>query len=61
MDGIGTIDIPSGQDLRVVYIPILNDDVREPNESFDVELFDVSGPGSLEPITRATVTILDND
>ena len=61
MDGIGTIDIPSGQDLRVLYIPILNDDVRESNESFDVELFDLSGPGSLEPITRATVTILDND
>jgi hypothetical protein len=61
MDGIGTIDIPEGQDLRVVYIPILNDRVRESNESFDVELFDVSGPGSLEPITRATVTILDND
>jgi len=61
MDGIGTIDIPSGHDLRVVYIPILNDQVRESNEAFDVELFDVSGPGTLEPITRATVTILDND
>src|SRR6185295_5617250 len=43
-DGIGTIDIPEGQNVRVLYIPILNDEVREDNESFDVELFSVTGP-----------------
>jgi len=61
MDGIGSIDIPEGQDLRVLYIPILNDSVAEPNESFDVELFGLTGRGQIGPISRATITIHDDD
>lgn len=45
----------------MLYIPILDDDVPEENESFDVELFALSGRGQLGPIARSTVTIHDDD
>jgi len=57
----GTVSIPEGQDVRVLYIPIVDDAVREPNKSFDVELFALDGPGRQGPITRTRITILDDD
>ena len=57
----GTVSIPENQDLRVLYIPIVDDAVKEPNKSFDVELFALDGPGRLGPITRSRITILDDD
>lgn len=58
----GTVSIPEDQDVRVLYIPIVDDAVKEPNKSFDVELFALDGPGRrLGPITRTRITILDDD
>jgi hypothetical protein len=57
----GTVSIPEGQDVRVLYIPIVDDAVKEPNKSFDVELFALDGLGRLGPITRTRITILDDD
>ncbi len=57
----GTLSIPEDQDVRVLYIPIVDDAVKEPNKSFDVELFALGGLGRLGPITRTRITILDDD
>ena len=56
----GSLTIPEDQDIRVIYIPLMNDGTRESNEWFEVELTDVSGPARLGPITLTRVTILDD-
>ena len=61
IDGINVTDIPEGHDVRVIYVPIVRDTRTEGNESFEIELIGVSGRGRLGPVTRTTVTILDDD
>ena len=61
IDGINVTDIPEGHDVRVIYVPIVRDTRTEGDESFEIELIGLSGRGRLGPVTRATVTILDDD
>ena len=56
----GSLTIPEDQDIRVIYIPLVNDAAREANEWFELELTDVTGPARLGPITRTRITILDD-
>ena len=61
IDGINVTDIAEGHDVRVIYVPIVRDTLTEGDESFEIELMGLSGGGRLGPVTRATVTILDDD
>ena len=61
IDGTNVTDIPEGHDVRVIYVPIVRDTRTEGDESFEIELIGVSGRGRLGPVTRTTVTILDDD
>ncbi len=61
IDELNTLDIPEGHDVRVLYVPILNDSAKEGNETFEIELVSPAKGGRLGPITRNTVTILDED
>lgn len=61
VDGLHTLDIPEGHDVRVIYVPIQHDTIREGDESFEIELLAPAGRTRLGPVTRATVTILDED
>ncbi len=59
--GLGTLTFPAGQANQAISIPILNDGLRETNETFSVTLTDPSAGAYLEPPTTLTVTIVDND
>lgn len=61
IDGPDTILFRDGHAVRVLYVPILNDTVKEGNESFGIELVSPARRGLLDPITRSTITILDED
>jgi polyhydroxybutyrate depolymerase len=64
LDYIGltnTITFAPGEKLKQIAIPILNDGIKEPNESFQVTLGNPTGGAVLGSPTTATVTILDND
>jgi Ca2+-binding RTX toxin-like protein len=56
----GTFTIPAGQTSTAVSIPILEDTIFEPNQSFSIT---ISSPvnATLGATTTATVTIQDND
>jgi glucose/arabinose dehydrogenase len=57
----GTVSFAVGQLTQTISIPILNDTVAEPDETFSVTLSNPSSGVSLGSQTTATVTILDND
>jgi Meckel syndrome type 1 protein len=50
-----------GERERVIYVPIANDDMAEPRESFAVQLQDPSDGATLDGTSSTTVTILDDD
>jgi len=56
----GTLAFASGEKLKLVTIPILNDELKEPNKTFRIYLTNATGVvlGSLK---TATITIVDND
>ncbi len=56
----GTAEFQSGERVKLVVIPILNDGLNEPSETFRVNFSNASGGTLLNPAS-ATVTILDND
>lgn len=55
----GTATIPAGQTCTTVTFPILDDNINEPTEIFNVNLTNPSGATVADPL--GTVTILDND
>jgi hypothetical protein len=46
--------------VRVLYIPLVNNAVRERDEWFDVELMEIDGLARLGPIMRSRLTIFDD-
>ncbi|GBM76412.1 hypothetical protein AVEN_244784-1 [Araneus ventricosus] len=63
----GELVFAEGESRKDITIQIIDDDVREPTKSFEVQLVDPrAGPGvinfkELGPIRKAVVTIKDND
>jgi hypothetical protein len=57
----GTLSFTAGATRRVITIPILNDFVREGDETFEVVLSNPKGYATLGVITRTTVQIVDDD
>lgn len=57
----GTVAFAPGEKLKLVSIPILNDALKEPKETFRFGMSNPTGGGVLGTPTTATVTILDND
>ena len=56
----GTLTFGAGDQLKLVSIPILNDALKEPNETFRFTLANAIG-SSLGAQKSATITIKDND
>jgi hypothetical protein len=50
----------SGERERVIYVPLANDDISEPRETFSVEL-ESPEAATLDNTSSATVTIVDDD
>ncbi|MBW8878653.1 MAG: DUF1929 domain-containing protein [Acidobacteria bacterium] len=57
----GTLTFAAGETRKVLSVPILNDAVQEPDESFTVTLSNPTGGASLGSPQTATVTIVDDD
>ncbi|HEX3553852.1 MAG TPA: galactose oxidase-like domain-containing protein [Thermoanaerobaculia bacterium] len=57
----GTLTFAAGETRKVLSVPILNDAVQEPDESFTVALSNPTGGASLGSPQTATVTIVDDD
>jgi hypothetical protein len=55
----GTAVIPAGQTCTSVNVPIIDDNIDEPNETFTVNLFNPQNGTIVDG--QGTVTILDND
>ena len=56
---VGTLRFAAGESTRTIYIPIIDDNIADGNETFTLTLRNSSG-ASLGPITSATITITDN-
>ena len=57
----GTLDFGAGVMSRALTIPLVNDGVIEPNETFTVTLQNAQGGATVGSPAVATVTITDND
>ena len=60
-DASGEVALPVGVNSVTCDIPILENDIREGDETFDVTIGTVSCGGALGAVTTTTVTITDND
>ncbi|MCB1100658.1 MAG: hypothetical protein KDN22_34165, partial [Verrucomicrobiae bacterium] len=58
-DTTGRLTIPAGETMGTIFVPILEDNLVEPQESFTVELSNASEAGL--QVLVATGTIIDND
>ncbi|MBI3848971.1 MAG: alpha/beta fold hydrolase [Verrucomicrobia bacterium] len=56
-----TLSFEPGEKVKLVTVPILNDEVKEPNKNFRVTLSNPTGGAVLGSRTTATVAIVDND
>lgn len=56
-----SLSLAPGEKIKLFTVPILNDSLKEPNQSFRLTLSLPSGGGVLGSNRTATVTILDND
>lgn len=56
-----TLSFVPGERLKTLEVPILNDDIKEANETFRLTLGNPSGGAALGPTRTMTVTLLDND
>ena len=56
---IGTLRFAAGETSKTIYIPIVDDNIADGNETFNITLSNPSG-ASLGIISSATVTITDN-
>jgi len=57
----GTLTFAPGETSKVISIPITNDTSIEKNEYFSVELRNASGGATLGAVTKAAVTIVEDD
>jgi dienelactone hydrolase len=55
----GTLEFAAGETVKLLTIPITDDEAAESDETFTVTLSHLSGLGALGTITKAAVTILD--
>ncbi len=55
----GNLTVPAGQSSAVIHVPLVNDSVSEPNESFNLNVLNPSN-ASLG-VSSATGTIVDDD
>ena len=55
-----TLTFPAGQQIRRIRVPIIDDDIDEPDEEFTVRLTGATN-AALPDSSEASVTILDND
>jgi hypothetical protein len=64
---IGTLTFGPGDTLKTINVPIINDSIHEPDETFNVTLSNLSGVGGQlgngtgAATNTATVTIVDDD
>ncbi len=56
---IGTLRFAAGESTKTIYIPIIDDNIADGNETFTITLSNPSG-ASLGTTATATVTIMDN-
>ncbi len=56
---IGTLRFAAGEASKTIFIPVIDDNIADGNESFTLTLSNPSG-ASLGSTTTATVTIMDN-
>ncbi|MCL5097164.1 MAG: hypothetical protein M1608_06500, partial [Candidatus Omnitrophica bacterium] len=64
MDYLGvtnTLTFPEGETLLVVPVPIINDNIVEPNETVNLALLNPTGGAELGPQPTADLIIVDND
>jgi Subtilase family/Lysyl oxidase/Calx-beta domain/Ca-dependent carbohydrate-binding module xylan-binding len=57
----GTLNFANGETTKSVSIPIINDNLQEPLESFRLEIHNAAGGATLGSDRFTTVTIVDND
>ncbi|HEY5915214.1 MAG TPA: Calx-beta domain-containing protein [Verrucomicrobiae bacterium] len=57
----GTLNFAPGETHKEIVVPIIDDALREPAESFIVRLANAAGGSSLGGVTQATVTIQMSD
>ena len=57
----GTLTFLNGETTKTFPVPIINDTMNEPNETFNVSLSNPTGGALLLVPSTATVTIADND
>jgi hypothetical protein len=57
----GTVRLATGQTVRTVYIPLIDDEEREGPESFAVSVSPVSRAAAAGAVMRTIVTIGDDD
>ncbi|HXD32898.1 MAG TPA: Calx-beta domain-containing protein [Pyrinomonadaceae bacterium] len=57
----GTLNFAPGETSKTINIPIINDTVREGNETFSIVITHPAGGAKVGYPTSATVTIIDND
>jgi len=56
-----TVSFSSGQTIKTLIIPIVNDTIFEPNQSFNLKLSNPTGGASIGTQSNSVVTIIDND
>jgi polyhydroxybutyrate depolymerase len=56
-----TLNFAAGERVKFIDVPVLNDGVKEPSETFRIVLSNPTGGAVLGSPTTVTVTILDND
>ncbi len=56
---IGTLRFAAGESSKTIYIPVIDDNITDGNETFTITLSNPSG-ASLGSTTSATITITDN-
>ncbi|TWU42045.1 Calx-beta domain-containing protein [Novipirellula artificiosorum] len=57
----GTLEFADGETSKSFTVPILEDAIDEPNETFTVTISDPTGGASLGTAVVSTATIIDND
>ncbi|OUL17518.1 LamG-like jellyroll fold domain-containing protein [Nostoc sp. 106C] len=57
----GTLTFAPGETRKSVTIPILNDNLPEPNETFDFAINNITGGATLLAPQTAEITIVDNE
>jgi len=57
----GTLNFDDGQDNATFDIPILDDELIEGNETFEISLTNATGGAGVQPPSKANIHIIDNE